>query len=88
MRTGIIENRTSADISVWMSDYLARQLSIARNAVDVRRSFDQYGIDSASALQMVGDLEDYLGHELSPSLPYQYPTIESLSDALANMANP
>ncbi|OGB22697.1 MAG: polyketide synthase [Burkholderiales bacterium RIFCSPLOWO2_02_FULL_57_36] len=83
-----MENRTSADISVWMSDYLARQLSIARNAVDVRRSFDQYGIDSASALQMVGDLEDYLGHELSPSLPYQYPTIESLSDALANMANP
>ena len=84
MTTATAEKKTRADISTWMTGYLAKKLNVASTAVDPGRTFGDYGIDSAVALQMVGDLEDYLGHKLSPSLPYKYPTIAALSEALAN----
>jgi acyl carrier protein len=87
VKTATIEKKTSDDIRAWMSNYLATQLSIAPAKVDISRRFDEYGIDSASAMQMVGSLEDYVGHKLSPSLPYQYPSIKLLSDVLPDLAH-
>lgn len=84
MTTATAEKKTRTDISAWMTSYLAKKLNVAGTAVDINRTFGDYGIDSAVALQMVGDLEDYLGHKLSPSLPYKYPTIAALSEALAD----
>ncbi|AJX85283.1 hypothetical protein BG97_3954 [Burkholderia pseudomallei 7894] len=80
-----IEARSHTDIVDWMTGYLAR-LPADGGPIDVNRQFIEYGLDSADAMKMVGDLEDYLGFELSPSLPYQYPTIDALARALAELS--
>ncbi|AOJ72831.1 MULTISPECIES: acyl carrier protein [Burkholderia] len=78
--------RTHEEIAGWMTGYVAARLRTDSSAIDVNKQFVEYGLDSADAMRMVGDLEDYLGFELSPSLPYQYPTIDSLARALADLS--
>lgn len=66
----------------WMCLYLSKKLGVSPDQVDTKKTFDSFGLDSAEAVRMVGDLEDFLGRRLSPSLPYKYPTIEALSQHL------
>ncbi len=70
-------------IQEWLIDYLAQLLDIDPGSVDVTRSFSSYGLDSSATVGMTGDLEDWLGVELDPTLVYDYPTIEQLTDHLA-----
>ncbi|AOJ06106.1 polyketide synthase [Burkholderia sp. ABCPW 14] len=81
-----IDARSHEDIVDWMTGYLAARLRTDSGSIDVNKQFIEYGLDSADAMRMVGDLEDYLGVELSPSLPYQYPTIDALAQALADLS--
>ena len=46
--------------------------------------FDRYGLSSMTAVLMTGEMEDWLGRTLDPTLPYDYPTIETLSQFLAS----
>ncbi|KVC69712.1 polyketide synthase [Burkholderia ubonensis] len=79
------DTKSHEDILDWMIGYLAARLRTGRGSIDVDKQFIDYGLDSADAMKMVGDLEDYVGFELSPSLPYQYPTIDALAQALADL---
>ncbi|MGZ2747600.1 acyl carrier protein [Burkholderia stagnalis] len=80
------DTKNREDLLDWMTGYLAAKLRIDRASIDVHRQFIDYGLDSADAMKMVGDLEDHLGFELSPSLPYQHPTIDALVQALADLS--
>lgn len=71
------------DIQNWLVEYLAELLEVEANTVDSTASFDRHGIDSASAVALMSDLEEWLGAELEPTLMYDYPTIETLSEQLS-----
>ncbi|MBD3884958.1 acyl carrier protein [Phormidium tenue FACHB-886] len=74
---------SAAEIQAWIVSYLAELLEIEPDDIDVTISFDQYGLDSAAAVGMTGDLEDWLGRKLDPTLLYDYPTVGSFSRHLA-----
>lgn len=69
---------TGAEIQDWIVSYLAELLEIEPDEVDVTIPFDRYGLDSSAAVGLTGDLEDWLGRELDPTLLYDYPTVEAL----------
>jgi acyl carrier protein len=70
-------------IRAWLVNALAKLADIAPQDVDPSQTFVQYGLDSMQAARFSGGLEDWLGHELPPSLVYDYPTIETLARHLA-----
>ena len=74
---------TTAEILTWLVSYLVELWEIEPDEVDVTVPFDRYGLDSSAALSLTGDLQDWLGSELEPMLLYNYPTIEALSQHLA-----
>jgi acyl carrier protein len=74
---------TAAEIQTWIVSYLSELLEIDPDEVDVTLPFDSYGLDSAVAVGMTGDLEDWLGTKLDPTLLYDYPTVASFSQHLA-----
>ena len=74
---------TSAEIQVWIASYLAELLEIDSDEVNVTIPFDRYGLDSSAAVGMTGDLEDWLGKKVDPTLMYDYPTIEALAQQLS-----
>lgn len=74
---------SATEIQDWIVSYLADLLEIDSNEIDVTIPFDRYGLDSAVAVGMTGDLEDWLDRKLDPTLLYDYPTVESFACHLA-----
>ncbi|HBB32530.1 MAG TPA: phosphopantetheine-binding protein [Cyanobacteria bacterium UBA8803] len=81
--TEVKETPTAAEIQTWIVYYLAELLGIAPNQVKVTVPFDQYGLDSSAAVGMTGDLEDWVGRKIDPTLLYDYPTVKDLAQHLA-----
>ncbi len=78
---------TAPEIQDWMVSYLADLLETDPEEIDVTIPFDRYGLDSSAAVGMTGDLEDWLGTEIDPTLLYDYPTVEALVQHLSSELN-
>lgn len=76
-------SKTVDEVQTWMVSYLANLLEIDPDEIDPTDPFDRYGLDSAAAVGMTGDLEEWLGAEVDPTALYDYPTIQSLAGYLA-----
>jgi len=74
----------AAEIQDWLVTYLSKELSLSPDEVDVTTPFDRYGLSSMTAVLMTGEMEEWLGRTLDPTLPYDYPTIETLAQHLAS----
>jgi acyl carrier protein len=77
---------TPEQIEDWLAKAVAKALNAKPEEIDVNVSFDRYGLDSAAAVAMAGDLGDWLGRDLPPTLLYDHPTIRALSAHLAQGA--
>ncbi|MDJ0569454.1 MAG: acyl carrier protein [Pleurocapsa sp. MO_192.B19] len=73
---------TTTEIQAWIISYLAQMLEVNSDDIDIATPFDRYGLDSSAAVGMTGDLEDWLNVKLDPTLMYDYPTIEALTQYL------
>lgn len=73
------------EIQNWLVSYTAQMLEIKPEKVSVKIRFDEYGMDSAMMLGIVGDLSDWLGRDLDPILTSDYPTIETLAQHLGQI---
>lgn len=76
--------RTAEQVQAWLVDGVSRHAHLRVQSIDASRSFADYGLDSASSIGLLGELECWLGRRLSPTLLYQYPTIASLGRHLAD----
>jgi acyl carrier protein len=75
--------RTAVEIEDWLVAYLAKELETSPDQMDVTVPFDRFGLSSATAVFMIANLEEWLGQEVDPTLPYDYPTIQVLARRLA-----
>ncbi len=76
----VIETET---IQAWIVAHISERMGVAPSDIDVREPFDSYDLDSAQVLVLAAELEKWLGRRLSPTLLWNYPTIEALADRLA-----
>ena len=83
--TSLSPKRTPDEIQQWMVAYLARHLDTHPDEIDVTASFERFGLDSATAIQMSGDLEEWVGERVDPMLVYDYPTIEDMAGYLGSI---
>jgi acyl carrier protein len=72
------------EIEAMLAEQVADRTGTPADEVNRTRRFDKLGLDSADAVRLVGELEDFVGRPLSASLPYKYPTIEQLARCLAD----
>ena len=75
---------TANGIQEWLITYLVDRVGVDPDEVDVAVPFDEFGLDSEVVVELTGELEDFLGRRLSPTLAFEYPTIEELSQHLAS----
>lgn len=85
--TTVSKVHSPAEIKAWVVNYLADLLEVDPDEVDTTIPFDRYGLDSSAAVGLTGDLADWLGYEVDPTLLYDYPTIESLVQHLSTQLN-
>ena len=85
--TGARANTPSAKvIQEWLIIKIGELLGVAREEIVVSEPFASYGMSSMAAVSMAGDLEDWLGFRLPPTLAWDYPPVEALARHLAGAA--
>jgi acyl carrier protein len=70
-------------IQSWLTTHLAEHLGLSPEDIDMRKPFTEYGLDSMVGVFLAGDLEDWLGLQLSATVLWEYPTTEMLATYLA-----
>ncbi len=75
------------EIQAWLLARLGEELKLDPGSIDVRAPFSHYGLDSMAAVSLVGQLETWLGRELSPTLPYDYPNVHALAAHLSGLGD-
>ncbi|AFZ58475.1 acyl carrier protein [Anabaena cylindrica FACHB-243] len=72
-----------ADIEAWFVSNVAYMMGVNPEEIDIREPLDSYGLDSAQAMLLASKAEKYLGLKLPLIHLWNYPTIEELSQRLA-----
>ncbi|HEX7175425.1 MAG TPA: aminotransferase class III-fold pyridoxal phosphate-dependent enzyme, partial [Pyrinomonadaceae bacterium] len=71
------------DIQTWLVNKLAETLRVEPREIDAQQPFASFGIGSVQSVSLSGELADWLGRPLPPTLLYDYPTIAALTGFLA-----
>lgn len=74
---------TAEDIQAWLVNKVVSELGVKPDDIDIKASFDSYGLDSVLAIGIASAGEQHFGVKLSPFELVHYPTIESLCQYLA-----
>jgi acyl carrier protein len=74
------------DVAAWLIDWIANELEMPAAEIDTAHSLLDYSMSSVTATILVGDLEDWLDLRLSPTLVWDYPSIDAMTDHLLAQA--
>jgi acyl carrier protein len=80
--------RDASAVEAWIVAWLAKELRVDAGAIDPREPLVNLGLGSRQAILLTGDLSDWLGLDLDPSLAWEHPTIERLAVFVAQQAPP
>jgi malonyl CoA-acyl carrier protein transacylase len=76
-------------IQAWLISKVSEQLQVLPEEIDIQQPLAQYGLSSMVAVSLAGVAQEWLGHKVSPTLLYDYPTIELLAQHLTeNTSSP
>ena len=75
---------TETILQDWLVTQIAAVAKIQPEDVDVDRPFAEFGMDSMQLFQLSGDLQKFLGREVSEIVAWDYPTIALLSKHLTS----
>jgi acyl carrier protein len=78
------EIRSYEEIQEMLAAYVAQRTGKPAGEIDRERRFDRLGLDSADAVALVGELEDFVDRPISAFLPYEHPTIQQLARRVAD----
>jgi epothilone polyketide synthase D len=73
----------AADIEGWLVNRLAAQVGCQTRSIDPEQPFASYGLDSAGAAALTGDLAEWLGRPMPVTLAWDFPTPARLARHLA-----
>jgi acyl carrier protein len=82
MTTHVPPTPTRQSITAWLIQWTSEALTVPADEIDPTKSLLDYSLSSVTATMLVGDLEDWLGLTLPPTLVWDYPSIDVLVDYL------
>ena len=74
---------TAEIIQVWIIHWLAQQLELDVSQFDPAQPLTDYGLDSVIAMEFALQLETWLNQPVSVEILWDFPTVETLSQQLA-----
>ncbi|MBL7665784.1 MAG: aminotransferase class III-fold pyridoxal phosphate-dependent enzyme [Bacteriovoracaceae bacterium] len=78
--------KSKSDLMEWFSRIVSSLANLHIDKVDIRTPFLQLGMSSMDVVQVIQDYQKWSGSELSPTLFFEYSTIEELATYLSSEA--
>ncbi len=78
---------STESIQRWIVENLNKEWKVPTQLIDLKKSFADYGLDSAMAVNLAQELEDWLKHPIEATIVWNFPTIELLANHLASELN-
>ena len=69
-------------ITEWLVQWIAKEMGLPTVEIETDKSLLNYSLSSVTAMMLVGDLEEWLGLTLPPTLVWDYPSIAAIADYL------
>lgn len=82
MKKQAAKQLSADELEQWMVKFVATKLKISPQEIATDQEFSNMAFDSAMAMELTADLEDLLGRRISPTLVYNFSTIEQLAQHL------
>lgn len=70
-------------IEAWLIAEVAELLGIDAAEIDPEQELTTYGLSSVTGVMLAGDVEDWLGVKLEPTVAWEYPTVREMASFLA-----
>lgn len=77
------EPPSESSIQDWLVTRIAAIAQVGPQEIALDRPFAEFGMDSMQLFELSGDLQKFLGHEVSEIIAWDYPTIAKLSQFLS-----
>ncbi|GGX66500.1 acyl carrier protein [Streptomyces minutiscleroticus] len=74
---------TAQQAEEWLIEKIAHRLGVPTGEVSREVYFDELDLDSTEALILAGEMENWLGFELSTTTLWYHPTIKDLASYIA-----
>ncbi|HEY6349898.1 MAG TPA: acyl carrier protein [Candidatus Angelobacter sp.] len=68
----------------WLVELIGRLTGLLPEQIDITEPFASYGLDSVAAAGLSGELGNWLGKQLPPTITWDYPTVKLLASHLAS----
>lgn len=79
---------TVEQIQAFLVERIAAIARLPQHQVPPAEPLASFGVDSVHALELIDDIESWLGLELPDDLTWRHPTIEAIAKELATLASP
>jgi acyl-CoA synthetase (AMP-forming)/AMP-acid ligase II/acyl carrier protein len=76
------DHASEHDIEQWLIARLAQALDLSPGDIEPTEPFARYGLDSANAVTLAGDVAEKMQQDLPATLFWDHPTVRSLAAAL------
>jgi acyl-CoA synthetase (AMP-forming)/AMP-acid ligase II/acyl carrier protein len=78
-----VSTRGAEEIVAFLQQKLASGLAVRSDEVDITEPFSSFGLDSLRTMELLSEMETWLGRPLSPTVFWNYPSIADLTAHLA-----
>ena len=73
-------SKTVTEIEAWLSNKIAELLQISPEEIELKQPLAIYGLNSAKAVSIAAQLEEWFGIPINPTIVYDYPSIQALAN--------
>jgi acyl carrier protein len=77
-------SRTETEIREWLIAKIAERVGASPGAIDPSRPFTVLGVDSTEAVVISGELQEWLGRRVPPTIAWDYPSIDAVARHLSS----
>jgi acyl carrier protein len=86
-KKSLLSQQTPEKVEMWLGNWLHQKLKVNPATIQTSQSFADFGLDSIFAVELAQDLADWSGIPVEATIVWNYPTIDSLAEYLANQIN-
>jgi acyl carrier protein len=86
MNDGAAPPRSEPEIRQWLIDKIAERVGVSPQSIDPSKPFTVLGVDSTEAVVISGELQEWLGRRVPPTIAWDHPSIDAVARHLVKSA--